>query len=141
MSPAFEELENDIWPEPDVYADVEAVLAVLVGGSLDRGDDPVVAVAENTTPEQGEVNDAVAGSGRVDHRCGQRRFVGGVENQFGEIGPLVHGLPAVRDGQSCRQKTFINAASAVLGRRTPLSGQAFHGLYLRKGIFPAPGGS
>lgn len=92
-------------------ADVEAVLGVLAEGSLDRARNPLVAIAEDAAPEQGEIHDAVAGSDRVDDRRGQRRFIRGIENQLGEVGPLVRWLPAVRDGQS-----------RAVGLRDPVAG-------------------
>ena len=78
-------------------ADVEAVLAVLMERSLDCGDDPSVAVAENTSAEQREVDDAVAGLVGVDHCGGQSGFVGRVENQLGELRPVVSWLITIRN--------------------------------------------
>lgn len=82
-------------------AQFEAVVAVNLKCSFDGVDDPFFAVSKDASAEQGEIDDVVAGSGRVEDGGGQRCLVGRIENQLGEVGPLVGRLPAVRNGQ-CR---------------------------------------
>lgn len=80
-------------------ANVKSVVDVFLKRSFNRAADPLVSVTENAAAEQREIDDAVAGSGCICHRGGERGLVGGVENQLSKVGPLVGGLPAVRDGQ------------------------------------------
>ena len=50
---------------------VETVVAVQVKRSFDRAGDPLIAVAEDTAAKQREIDDSVAGAGRVGPGGGQ----------------------------------------------------------------------
>lgn len=72
--------------------DVEAGVGDRGQGAGDGGEDPSIEVAKGAAAEQGEVDAGVAGGGGVFDGAAEGGFVGGLEHERGERGPLVVGL-------------------------------------------------
>lgn len=79
--------------------------------SFNRGHGPGIVIAEGAATKQREENFVGTCIDRVDHRRGKCRFVRGIQDQSGEVGPSRFRLTAIGNGQ----RGAVGLADVVAG--------------------------